>query len=670
MLSLKRNKLLCLSCLLFLGLLNHSPVTGYQNGTVADDVTLIGTNNAIYSLEEAKSANILTADGTQATLEINDVVVEDSRILVRVLIWGLPVSWGDKVNTPGRLYGDYLPVAELGLPSEKWLTPSSNSRYSLLSNGNTLVVAALLEFLSDEEPSTIAFNFNQIPFDQEPLSEGIALVLTLTEGDSQERVDQSGLSDTREGITFTLMNTAQTTDNTMIQPGLSTVRPDEKISRVGWVSVLLPDDKRYLLTRSDAYGFNLTDDSETYVNNSYHFSALSDSQPLKIGMDYVYVYREYPSQLTLTFDEAPVTGSKGDLNIPLDLGDFQATVTGYQMAERNEEAHIISVLRLFIDSDPQIAQIPFRVTENEAESTFADCGFLPDTDQFACDVMLNQTGTETLNLYFDQFEYRIDGNWQIEWNPVGLAFAKPSTGPEYVSIQIDTASINPTEISENQEAFDLMSSFSDELAADSGWISEITERTVAVANPEFPDLVQHGVKLSMTTHTTIESWDEIDDSGFVVSNVTLIKNQQGELLNGTWSRTDGQIILPESYFVSYSNPDYGAIYPYLYGIDFYSLLDTSAKFIQRENCTYEDSDVWCYTYEHALSVSSEQDSYKNRYLFWIDPKTGKILNQVTECQLNGIKSPLVKCIGTKTINVSRQTEPDQEIQSLIDQIQF
>jgi hypothetical protein len=64
----------------------------------SDDVTLIGINDAIYSLTEAKTAEIITADQLHATLEVNDVIVEKDRVLVRIIIWGLPVTWDEKVT--------------------------------------------------------------------------------------------------------------------------------------------------------------------------------------------------------------------------------------------------------------------------------------------------------------------------------------------------------------------------------------------------------------------------------------------------------------------------------------------------------------------------------------------------------------------------------------------
>ncbi|HOW06599.1 MAG TPA: hypothetical protein PLQ28_02110, partial [Flexilinea sp.] len=243
----------------------------------SDDVTLIGINDAIYSLTEAKTAEIITADQLHATLEVNDVIVEKDRVLVRIIIWGLPVTWGDKVIDQNRIYGSYLPVAELGIPSGKWLTPSSGSRYSLLSNGNTLVIAGLLEFLTDEQPSVVSFNFNQIPFDMEILSEGSTMILELEKGDHQERSERPSLSDQKDGVVVSLMNTAQTTKTTMIQPGFATIREDESISKIGWIKVERSDGKKYLLTRTDPYGFNLSDDSKTILVDSYTFMPLSSS---------------------------------------------------------------------------------------------------------------------------------------------------------------------------------------------------------------------------------------------------------------------------------------------------------------------------------------------------------------------------------------------------------
>ena len=124
----------------------------------------------------------------------------------------------------------------------------------------------------------------------EILSEGSTMILELEKGDHQERSERSPLSDQKDGVVFSLMNTAQTTKTTMIQPGFATIREDESISKIGWIKVERSDGKKYLLTRTDPYGFNLSDDSKTILVDSYTFMPLQ-VPTAENRLDYVYVKR-------------------------------------------------------------------------------------------------------------------------------------------------------------------------------------------------------------------------------------------------------------------------------------------------------------------------------------------------------------------------------------------
>ena len=639
----------------------------------SDDVTLIGINDAIYSLTEAKTAEIITADQLHATLEVNDVIVEKDRVLVRIIIWGLPVTWGDKVIDQNRIYGSYLPVAELGIPSGKWLTPSSGSRYSLLSNGNTLVIAGLLEFLTDEQPAVVSFNFNQIPFDMEILSEGSTMILELEKGDHQERSERSPLSDQKDGVVLSLMNTAQTTKTTMIQPGFATIREDESISKIGWIKVERSDGKKYLLTRTDPYGFNLSDDSKTILVDSYTFMPLSSSDPLKIGLDYVYVKRSGNHEVELSFP-APLdfTSEKAALNVEMPLDEFSGKINGYQVFNKTIQGEEMTILRLFMNNDPHISSISFKDSLAEDDFTYSNCGYLPDSDQFACDVQITKLGQSDLTLYFDSFEYRIDGNWEIKWTPVSIAFASNPEPVPGTRLEIDYSKLGSSSSNEIHELTDLLRSFSDSLTANPGWILQKAQTQAVAAGGEYPDLVQHGDEVLKNNRTVSESWDQIDSDGYVINNISLTRDTKGNILTGTWNRSDCQILLPQGYKVPYESGPSDTIYPFLYGNEFFTLLNTSAEFIGRKDCEIDGQAGWCYTFEHSLSSSpdSGQPTFMNRYTFLIDPETGEILREETECQLGGPGTPLQPCIQSKTVEISYRKSLDSELQTMIDSIIF
>ncbi|MHC1771395.1 MAG: hypothetical protein AB9907_06575 [Flexilinea sp.] len=644
---------------------------GYAQDVAADDVTLIGNNQAIRSLNESKTSDILTSAGEKATLEINDAIVENDRILVRFLIWGLSHDWEQKITDQNRLYGNYLPIAELGIPSGKWLTPGSGSRISLVDDGNTMIIAGLLEFLTGEKPETVSFDFNQIPFDLEPLQEGAVIVLEFSEGDSHERKSLSENNDTKFGVTFSLLNSAQTPDISMLQPAISLGREDESLSRIGWVTVKRKDGKKYVLSRGNSYGFNITDDSRFVTGNAYTFPAIAESDPLTISMDYVYLTRNTSGQFNISFQQSLNPGTHGSLNIRIPMDEFQTRITGYSVYNAVSEDHEIPTLRLFMETEDALSKINLSIEGTEYTSAPSTCGFIPESDQFACDVILHTTDISELVLTYDSIEYRIDGNWSFEWHPIPLTIYQKDPEPEPIPVELDFSGIynnaGPTFI----EAVKKMEILSDDLSSKGGWILQRSETRLGIAGGDYPVLIDHAQKDLQMTNIIEETWDQIQEDGAVINNITIIKNLSNQIISGTWNTGNAQIVLPQGLLVNSQGYNSGYAYHFSYGSDFYSLYGTNAQLIKREDCELDNESVWCYYFSHSLKVSENSEySPQNNYQFWIDKESGKILQKQIECQLNGVDAPLETCVFRKTLEVTHLDELTPEIKEFIESLQY
>ena len=319
----------------------------------AEDVTLIGPNEALYSLGDPLNAEITTTENVVAKLEIADVIVEETRVLVRFFVHGISPAWAVKITDPKRVGGDYLPVMELGLPSGEWETPTTASRYSLTVTEDDLVVAGLAEFLTDEKADFMILNFNQIPFDLAPLAEGASFPLFLLEGDNKQRSPIANpMSVTADGITLSLLNVAESPDISMFQPGITVDRPDEYLSGIGWFSLTAADGRSVVLERDIGYGFNLSNDGRYFLRNCYYFNANRIPGPLTIGLDKVYVTRLIDGSEPITWASATKVGERGELDIPLPFGSFDARITEYEVfaARRTDENHRHAFVRLWFDA--------------------------------------------------------------------------------------------------------------------------------------------------------------------------------------------------------------------------------------------------------------------------------------------------------------------------------
>ena len=663
---MKRNIFIsgCFSLLFIIFSLFIQSVNAYN----ADDVTLIGRNQVSFSLKENKTAEILTTTNDKVVIEINDGIITEGRILIRFIIWGLPQNWDTKINDQNRLNGSYLPTAELGIPSGEWLTPGSGSRFSLINQGDTLIVAGLLEFLTKETPDIVSFDFNQIPFDDQPLKEGAIIQLDFEAGDSRQRIEKKGVSDEKYGVSFSLLNTAQTPSISMIQPAVSLSRKDEQVSRVGWVSLSQNDGKKYVLNRDFVYGFNIADDNRFIVSNSYLFSALHDAEPRTISLDYIYVKRSIAGKINLSLETMAISQSFKKLDVPLPLDEFSSKISGYSIYEdKTEDQHTVTTLRLLLDTDSSVSFISFSVSGSDSEFMPAVCGFLPDSEQFACDVPLVSLDQTDLTLQYNSFEYRIDGNWAFEWNPLPIPESDPSNDQIVQPYNMGSMDFYTGSDPEVKKIENKIQVFSEALSAKSGWIVQRYETHLSISGGNYPDLVDHSQKYAQMNHIVEESWDQIQSDGAVISNISLVRDLSGRIISGTWNLADRQIVLPQGLLIQNQGYNTGYVYPFTYGSDFFALFKTNAEIVERKDCEFENHPAWCLQFFHTLgSADNSGNAPENSYFFWIDQETGKILLKQIDCQLNGIDQPLETCVMRKTLEIRFSEDLDSEIKNMIE----
>lgn len=655
---------------LFLIFILLSQLNVYANDP-AQDITLISSNSAIASLKEPVTAAIVTQNGEKAVLEVNDMIVEADRVLIRVLIWDLSPQWADKIDDPARIYGSYLPVAELGIPTGKWLTPSSGSKYSLISNGNQVIIAGLLEFLTAGKPETMAFNFNQIPFDVNPLAEGAALVLNTVSGDNVERKDNLPLSNIRGGIGFHLMNIAQSPKVSMIQPAFSLANENETLSRTGWISVQTSDGKTVPIRRTDPYGVNLSDDRNFILRNGYLMPGIHQSSPLTVTLNDVYLNRKSSGQVTIDFGKQISGDESGSLDLSVPLDEFQVRISGYQFYAETVEMHTHTVLRLFLAADPALPQAVSGIYfTSSATSDTARCGFLPDTRQFACDLTLESLNFESITLSWDSFEYRVDDTWTIQWNPAAMIRFETSKPADPIQIPLQAEKEPPALTPGEQDLLTAMKKMTASLIQGEGWIHEKTQVYNAIPNAAHPELLLHGMEDSRRSRSLVDTWTRVNAEGSEIERLTVTGDADGMISEVIWTTPEQTILLPHGLVISASKSDSTAVYPYLYGAEFYSLFDSSAEVTSIADCDLNGKAAKCYEFTHSLyeNAISGMNDFSNKYQYWIDQESGQILQKEVSCQLDGPGTANVVCVTNTTLALEKTDSLPEDLQNMLDKV--
>lgn len=530
-------------------------------------MTLIGDREVISSLETGFSAGVKTSKGEAVTLQISDGVVLSDRVLIRFAVTGLPDGWEDRVTDEARLYGEYLPVAELGTPGGEWLTPSSASRYFFLSNGKSRAVSGLLEFRTLEAPGIVSLNFNQLPFDTQPLSEGYVFTLNFSAGISTKRASGTIADDGKNGLIFSVRNTAETPEFAMIQPAVRMLREDETLSRFGWITIDDDAGNRYAVTRGSLYGFNLSDDGTWSPAHAYVFTPPTEAIPLTVCMDHAYVLRE--CDLSLSFD---IDGLNGKADISFASDGFTFRLTGWSYFSREEEGHEVPLLRLFVEAPQSVSAIGFHQTGSLYENQPAECGLLSD-GSFACDITVEDYKTGKAGFTVDSFEYRIDGPWGVTWIPSGMGNGTTRDLTENITVigqepypVIETGTESLDDICLKMDAL------SKNLTAKEGWVLQRTETLIETASEIMPELIPHQ-QFPEQKKSLTETFFHIRADGTVNETVTVSGDSETEdLLSAVWGLKGTQVILPQA-LRSEGNSYTKYAIPYVYDSDFLSLIE-------------------------------------------------------------------------------------------------
>lgn len=640
-----------------------------------EDLTLIGENTALYSLGDPLTAEIKTTENVVATLEIADVIVEETRVLIRFFAHGISPAWAKKIDDPNRIIGNYLPVIELGLPSGNRVTPSTASRYSLTVTDDDLIIAGLSEFRTDEKADFMTLYFNQLPFDLEPLAEGAALPLLLLPGDNKQRQPiKNNLSTTVDGVTMTLLSVADSPRVSMFQPGVSVNRLNERLSGIGWVSLSTADGKSVVLKRDIGYGFNLADDDDFYLRNSYYFQANGTTEPLTILLEQIYLTRTIPEPKPLTWASRTSVGASADVDIPFQLDEIEARITHYEVFESpaRGENHSHTFVRLKIDVPEQVTAIHF-THDPKVTNLLTTCGIDPSDGAFACDVPLTTTLDYDMILYPLSFEYRLDQALEISWTPERYPSAprdrRTLTPIEYHLSELTDAAATQPDLAETVQAL-LNRAYL--LREKPGWFVQKSTTVNEIPNPDRPALIDRTLVRIRPFAYRSELYSRIDERGNVIESISLQKSLDGELLNGTWTNADFQISLPLGYRLESSNAlNTGYSFPFLYANDFLALVGSSVEFESAEDCDVDGRAARCLTFTQSLlqnSSGSVEGTLRLRYA--LDLATGELLRSETDCQRRTDDTELSRCAMT-TIDAEAKLDalPD-DVQDLIDRFIF
>lgn len=567
----------------------------------SDDITLPGSVSPLYTLESPFKKQVTTSTDEILELEVSDIFVEKERILIRFYITGLRDEWKSKITDENRLYGSYLPVAEIVLDNGTILTPSSASKYSFLEYNNGLIVGGLLNFMTDQVPQAFYLNFNQIPFDTQPLSEGFTEAVILKTAGKNSSVSTTPSTTADKTIEFAITASAQTSELTMLQPSVRMLRSDEILSKFGWITISdAQTGKKYASVRGSLYGFNLSDDEVYSPAHAYVFSVQSDQTPLSISMDHAYIVREFEPAVDISLD----LRSKEKQIIQLDE-DFVITVSSIDSYPDEDR------IRIYIDqasdqtTDPgahPISDISFYIKDmTYVINPPVTCGYEADQNAFACDIFFNDTSfpVNVLNMEIDAVEYLSEGNWTYSWTPVPMEEVKNTDTDEIISNHIYEYQTTKEQPAEIQNLLDNLDQKYDSFTNTPGWILESYQLDYQFDDSAGRDLIPMDQFEQYHTNYISDTWYHINEKGDVFEIIMLVRDIEENEISSAQLQVNGYTIDLIHALKSQTRQPVAPAYQSF--PEFRQVADSSALFVSAENCPSPDNGHICINYYHSLN---------------------------------------------------------------------
>ncbi len=587
----------------------------------SDDITLIPQTVPVYRLQEPFSRKVIGRNGEELTVTVSDIISESGRILVRFFIPDVPEDLKEKITDNTRLYGSYLPAAEIADGHGVFLTPSSASKYSFLEYNSRMIIGGLLVFDTDAPMEAFYLNFNQIPFDTAPLSEGFTHTVRLSPAELSGYTNNvNRLSCTASDIEFTAAASAQTSDVTMLQPAVRTLRDDETFSKFGWISFTDPDSgKRYAVFRENLYGFNLTDDAVYSPGHAYLFNAVRSSSPIEISMNEAYVIRSFADPGTAEVDlSGHFSGSavSPDEDFPLHLSEISI------FPDENR-------LRIYIEAgDRELSDISFRFPERDAlTEPSVYCGIDPGNGKFACDFFFTDADLprSSLKLEITDVEYLKTGPWTFLWHPVPMdeAAVSGNKGEKVFSPVYESPASGKSFPDEINTILAAIRSRSDQLTSESGWIRESYLLDYTIGENEAQDLIRAEQYSGFYTRYITENWYAVDQTGRLQEILSLTRDPETDEISAAYLEKDGVMIdLIHALKIRTDTP-----LPERYSCfaDFTDICSSSAVFLREEDCGDPDAPVKCLSFYDSLSGTPDGKAYQS-IIFRVDPSDSFILS--------------------------------------------
>jgi hypothetical protein len=560
------------------------------------------------------------------TVTIQEAVVETGRTVLVYRVTGLPPNLIGPDREPqstapdGEAEADHLSLADGSI------LHMIEGRYQYGSDTQRSVISARLVFPALPEGENEFFlvipRFEYVLPGELPENWSIPIRLMPVEpAQVMAGIERPNLaSPAIQGIILRLIRVAQTPNETAFQLALEWEGSERFVHHTAPVTLRDPDGRYYILTTGPEAGEYTSDNPNFSTLPSYVTTAIRSDDPLTLSLEWVMM--SATGQASFTFDPGRnlQIGQEWSLDEELLVGGYSLRVTAGRL-KRGENGQV--VLEFDLEAPAGIIGVSIYPVTNAGSS--GESGWDRGRNTLVARSTLPSFPTGPVELQVMEVRYRVDGPWQITWQPQAIdlsGFAAATPAP------ILLPGPTPTFVPQQPllpEIAALLDKAYGPYQREPGWVHMVVE----VRSAGDVGVLDTGDVPPQPLEYISESWMYLDREGRVRISVVQIKSLDGLPISTYLTNDTAHLNLPEG------RGGFGDLYlaPPAYDNELLSILNwhfSEGRTVERVEAVLEGRRTWLLTvaqeYEPPQVYQGEPAPvWKSEYRVWVDQETGRLL---------------------------------------------
>ena len=522
-----------------------TPITVQRNITAQPEET-----QSTFPYESVDDGYITSQEQQGVTITIEQAVSEPDQLILVYRISGLPqdLFLPERAETLQAYAKDHvdepMPV-QVRLADGRLLNPLSGghcagasdlssswlSCRSLLSPLPADVTQFTLEIsrLQNAYPGELPENW-KIPIILSPLESGAGI------SSSQE---QNICSQTISGLTWCLLKTNQSTSQTAFQFSMQWIGENKMLHHAAPTTLQDSQNRYFILSGGPDQGNCGMDSSENTILSTQVTTQIDGSSPLTFRLGWIAMSAFGQSTLQFKPEQNAIPGQEWIL-------DETITVNGFDLHFTKARLRTVADGQVTYEFDIEVPDnvISVNLSANVNSSTMEN-GVDTERGLVISRLTIPETNNQPIELTIFEVVYRVDGPWQINWQPEAMDFSSaPTATPLPTRMAEFTPNTMPDQPLYAEVAQILQSNFSIDAKGEPVWVKQVLSRR---SSP--PSGFSSADILVLPEDTLVETWTHINAEGYADTSITLISSMQGEVLYSMIHHDQYYFSIPE-YFGS------------------------------------------------------------------------------------------------------------------------